>query len=42
MLPLDERSISKLGKLLHARVPWYELRPGIGRVGPYTPDWLDY
>ena len=32
----------KLGKLLQARVPWFEFRPGIGRVDPYTPDWLDY
>lgn len=32
----------KLGKMLRAHVPWYELRPGIGRVDPYTPDWLDY
>ena len=32
----------KLGKILRAHVPWYELRPGIGRVAPYTPDWLDY
>jgi predicted dehydrogenase len=32
----------KLGKILRAHVPWYELRPGIGRVAPYIPDWLDY
>jgi predicted dehydrogenase len=32
----------KLGKLLQARVPWFEFRPGIGRMNPYTPDWLDY
>jgi len=32
----------KLGKILRAHVPWYELRPGIGRVAAYTPDWLDY
>ncbi len=32
----------KLGKILRAHVPWYELRPGIGRKSPYTPDWLDY
>ena len=32
----------KLGKILRAHVPWYERRPGIGRVAPYTPDWLDY
>lgn len=32
----------KLGKILRAHVPWYELRPGIGRVPPYIPDWLDY
>jgi len=32
----------QLCKLLCAHVPWYELRPGIGRVAPYTPDWLDY
>lgn len=32
----------RLGKILRAHVPWYELRPGIGRVAPYTPDWLDY
>ena len=32
----------KLGKILRAHLPWYELRPGIGRVAPYTPDWLDY
>lgn len=32
----------KLGKMLRAHVPWYELRPGIGIKEPYTPDWLDY
>lgn len=32
----------KLGKILRAHVPWYELRPGIGRVPAYIPDWLDY
>ena len=32
----------ELGKLLQARVPWFEFRPGIGRMNPYTPDWLDY
>ncbi|MHC4743335.1 MAG: Gfo/Idh/MocA family protein [Planctomycetota bacterium] len=32
----------KLGKMLRAHVPWYELRPGIGIKDPYTPDWLDY
>ncbi|MHC4558550.1 MAG: Gfo/Idh/MocA family protein [Planctomycetota bacterium] len=32
----------KLGKILRAHVPWYEYRPGIGRVAAYTPDWLDY
>ena len=32
----------KLGKVLRAHVPWYEYRPGIGRVEAYTPDWLDY
>ncbi len=31
-----------LGKILRGHVPWYERRPGIGRVAPYTPDWLDY
>ena len=32
----------KLGKLVCARVPWFELRPGIGRKDAWTPDWLDY
>jgi predicted dehydrogenase len=32
----------KLGKMLRAHVPWYELRPGIGIKEPYIPDWLDY
>jgi predicted dehydrogenase len=32
----------KLGKVLCARVPWFEFRPGIGRRDAWTPDWLDY
>ena len=32
----------RLGKILWAHVPWYELRPGIGRAEPYTPQGLDY
>jgi predicted dehydrogenase len=31
-----------LGKVLWGHVAWYELRGGIGKVAPYTPDWLDY
>jgi predicted dehydrogenase len=31
-----------LGPLQWAHVLWYEYRPGIGRVAPHVPDWLDY
>ncbi len=31
-----------LGALQWAHVLWYEYRPGIGRVAPHIPDWLDY
>lgn len=31
-----------IGKLQWAHVLWYEFRPGIGRVAPHIPDWLDY
>jgi predicted dehydrogenase len=31
-----------LGKMLWGHVLWYERRGSIGKVAPYTPDWLDY
>jgi predicted dehydrogenase len=31
-----------LGKVLWGHVLWYELRGGIGKVAPYTPEGLDY
>ncbi len=40
--PAQYLQSGKLGKMLRAHVPWYELRPGIGIKEPYTPDWLDY
>ncbi len=31
-----------LGRMLWGHVLWYERRGSIGKVAPYTPDWLDY
>lgn len=31
-----------LGRMLWGHVVWFELRGSIGKVAPYTPDWLDY
>ena len=32
----------QIGKPIWGHVVWYELRGSIGKVPPYTPDWLDY
>ena len=32
----------QLGKVRWIHVPWYELRPGIGKAEPYIPTGLDY